>query len=255
MVHALLLQLPADEGAPQAIAAIVKAPGNRWLGDAVTRRDFCFDFSELPKSDPMKGPEEGKAENTDTSVETAAVADDDMSTASAARATEVADALAGVGSGQALLQLLRGYGVKKLPTRLDAAELARPPPPTGGGAAAAEAAAAAAARRATAQRAGLPQQPELPPPWAEGPPRDKTQVGCFGGLSYQGHFVHGGLFVQVHLAPKARLGGRCIEDYTLASVTPPVSRDKLDALMPLTLLLRTSPPPHLPHVHLARSSL
>jgi hypothetical protein len=54
--------------------------------------------------------------------------------------------------------------------------LARAPPPRGGGGAAAAAAAAKQVqKRAAARAAGAAAQPELPPPWVEGPPRDKTQ--------------------------------------------------------------------------------
>lgn len=166
-VHVLLLQLPADDGAPQAIASIVKAPANRWLGDATTRKDFYFDLQALPVSEPLLTPEAAEA----AEKEAEAAAKDPPATAEG-KAEKGADQVA---ASDVLVHYLRlDDGGPFQP--LNALKLARAPPPRGAAAAAAASEAAAAARRARAQRSGLPRQPELPPPWAEGPPRDKTQV-------------------------------------------------------------------------------
>ncbi|KIY98135.1 hypothetical protein MNEG_9829 [Monoraphidium neglectum] len=154
-VHALLLQLTAEDGGPHGVAAIVKAPGNRWLGDAATRRDFFIDLSAFPRSEALVLPKEG--------------------------ASEEGAAAASAALREPALRLLSALSMRDAWAPLSAAELARAPPPRGAGAAKAAVAVAAKERRAKAAKAGLPRQPELPPPWAEGPPRDKTQVVTLGG--------------------------------------------------------------------------
>ncbi len=169
-VHALLLQLPADDGAPQALAAIVKAPGNQWLGEATTRRDFYFDLAALPRSAPLLSPDALKA------IEEALSKGELVDTDAPPRTGAAADALA-------LAQKV--LAMPEPPAPLSAVELARSPPPRGGGGGGGGAVAAVAAaqekRRSEAKRKGAPQLPELPPPWAEGPPRDKTQVVTLAG--------------------------------------------------------------------------
>jgi hypothetical protein len=166
-VHALLLQVPADGGAPQGMAAIVKAPGNRWLGDAATRRDYYFDLGALPESAPLLSEAAADA----AELPEAAAGDGGAAAGAGAGA-------AAVEAGAALHEVL---GWDPSGAALQPLALARAPPPRGGGGAGAAAAAAAQKqRRAAAQKAGAPTQPELPPPWVEGPPRDATQKATLG---------------------------------------------------------------------------
>lgn len=174
--HLLLLQLPADGGAPPAVAAIVKAPGNRWLGDAATRRDFYFDLAALPLSAPLLS--EAAAARALEAEEEAAAADAAGSAAAAAAAAVAAARPAG-GESVAARLVREALGLEERLPPLSALDLARPPPLRRGGggdaAAAARAAEAAKRRRAAAVAAGAPPAPELPAPYHEGPPRGATQ--------------------------------------------------------------------------------
>ncbi|KAI8474403.1 MAG: hypothetical protein J3K34DRAFT_493679 [Monoraphidium minutum] len=157
-VHALLLQLPAPDGAAMGIAAIVKAPGNRWLGDAATRRDFFIDMTAFPRAGEVLGGA-GAAEGEGDGVQGPRP----------------------LAAPEAAARALAALGFDEAWAPLDGAVLSRAPPPRGEGAAVAVAVAKTRERRARAARAGAPAQPELPPPWAEGPARDKTQVVTLGG--------------------------------------------------------------------------